>query len=139
MSTSLARELSEYFVKDNVTKIDVRLGPWQIPNSSVVSFTRLDSLEHIKRVSKDQVILEMGVSAFYIDEEQRKIVQGDLAVPYPKCKEKLNQLREVSCPVEKVHEHKTAAWGNMCHIHVKDCNLKDGTLRIIKIAQVLSS
>lgn len=144
LPTNLAKELSTYLLKDNVTKVKVDLGPWQIPNSSIMNFTRIDTLEHVKKVAREidwdpsKTVLEMAVSGMYIDEKQKKIVQGDLAVPYPMCKEKTKQLKEVGCVVKKIHEHKSPAWGNLCHIHVTNCSLI-GTLKRIQVAKVLSS
>lgn len=140
----VAREFSEYLNMQNIVKVHIRIGPWQLPDASIVLFTRRDTMEHIRDVQISHgktpraALVEMAASAMYIDEKQRKIVKGDLSIPYHKCEEKAEQLKQVSCPVEKIHRHEFWDWGNVCHIHVHDCDLK-GTLKMIKVAQVLSS
>jgi len=143
VSTAIAKELSDYFQMDNILKVEVRIGPWQLPDSSVVFFTRRDTWEHIKTVNRNRgkeprpALVEMASSAMYIHEKQRRIIQGDLSIAFHECEERMKQLMEVGFSIKKVHKHEDIDWGNVCHIHV-DCDLK-GTLKMIKVAQVLSS
>ena len=115
---------------------------WHGPEKStcVIDFLRYDSLRHFMDMTGRDIVQAgttiMTGSSILLNERTKEVLEGQLAIPHPKYKEKEKELKKLGCEVTVTHEHKADFFGNMAHIHFKKCPLKN-RVQISKLAKAL--